>query len=305
MLEPPTRWYYEYITPDLFLASNLSRVLYAGRTQYQRVEIIDTVPFGRCLILDGRTQSTEADEFVYHEALVQPGLTSIPHPRSVFIAGGGEGATLREVLSHRTVEQVVMADLDQEVVQLCQEYLPNHHQGAFQDPRLSLVHDDAARYLEGNQDKYDFLIIDIPDPLEGGPAFLLYTREFYSMARQRLNEGGLMVVQAGPCGPLNHKEVFTAIHHTISAVFPTVAPYRAYIPSFGSAWGFILAGEQLNPTAWTPDDMDARLAASLTRQLRFYDGPTHSGLFSLPKYLRQAIAQEERLITRGNPLYAV
>ena len=305
MLEPPTRWYYEYITPNLFLASHLTRILYSGRTQYQRVEIIETAPFGRCLILDGRTQSSEADEFAYHEALVQPGLTSVSHPLSVFIAGGGEGATLREALSHRTVEQVVMVDLDREVVELCQEYLPNHHQGAFHDPRLSLVYDDAAHYLEANSDRYDLLVIDIADPLEGGPAYLMYTQELYTLARQRLSEGGLMVVQAGPCGPLNYQEVFTAIHHTIGTVFPAVAAYRADIPSFGSAWGFILAGEQFDPAALTPGEIDARLATRLNRPLRFYDGQTHAGLFSLPKYLREALAQEERLITRDNPLYSV
>lgn len=305
MLDPPSRWYYEYITPNLFLASHLTRVLYAGKTRYQRVEVIETVPFGRCLILDGRTQSAEADEFVYHEALVQPGLTSLAHPRSVFIAGGGEGATLREALSHRTVEQVVMVDLDKEVVEICKEYLPNHHQGAFEDPRLSLIHDDAARYLEENAARYDFLVIDIPDPLEGGPAYLLYTREFYSLARQRLNDDGLMVVQAGPAGPLNYHEGFTAIHRTISAVFPIVAPYRVYVPSFGSCWGFILAGERLDPGALSSGEIEARLAARLTRPLRFYDGATHAGLFSLPKYLREALAREERLITRDNPLYAV
>ena len=305
MQEPPNRWYYEYITPNLFLASHLAKVHYSGKTRYQRVDIIETVPFGRCLILDGRTQSAEADEFVYHEALVQPGLTSLERPRTVFIAGGGEGATLREVLSHRSVEQVVMVDLDQEVVELCQEYLPNHHQGSFEDARLNLVHQDAATYLEENPARYDFLIIDIPDPLEGGPAYLLYTQEFYRLARQRLNDGGLMVVQAGPCGPLNYQEVFTAVHHTIGTVFPTVAPYRVYIPSFGSAWGFILAGEQMDPTALSPAQIEAILADRLTRTLRFYDSHTHQGLFSLPKYLREGMAGEQRLITRDNPLYAV
>lgn len=305
MLEPPTRWYYEYITPHLFLASHLTRVLYTGKTRYQRIEIIETVPFGRCLILDGRTQSSEGDEFVYHEALVHPGLVSLAHPRSIFIAGGGEGATLREALSHRTVEQVVMVDLDQEVVELCQEYLPTFHQGAYEDPRLSLIHDDAARYLERSPAQYDFLIIDIPDPLEGGPAYLLYTREFYGLARQRMKDDGLLVVQAGPCGPLNYQEVFTAIHHTLSTVFPVVAPYRVYMPSFGSAWGFILASQRLNPAAISPGEVEARLAARLTRPLRFYDGATHAGLFTLPKYIREALSKEERLITRDNPLYAV
>lgn len=305
MIEPPTRWYYEYITANLFLASHLSSVIYVGKTRYQRVEIIETVPFGRCLILDGRTQSAEADEFIYHEALAHPGLTCLSNPRSVFIAGGGEGATLREVLSHRTVERVVMVDLDQEVVELCQQYLPNHHQGAFQDPRLTLIYDDAARYLETHQEQYDLLLVDVPDPLEGGPAFLMYTREFYNLARQRINPGGAMVVQAGPCGPINYHEGFTAVHRTLSSVFPAVAPYRAYVPSFGSEWGFLLAGEHIEPAALTPQEIDARLASRISRPLRFYDGITHQSMFAMPKYVREALAKEDRLITRENPLYAI
>ena len=304
MSEPPTRWYYEYITPDLFLASHLTRVLYSGVTRYQRVEIIETVPFGRCLVLDGRTQSSEADEFVYHEALVQPGLTSLDNPRSVFIAGGGEGATLREVLSHSTVERVVMVDLDREVVELCQKYLPDHHQGAFNDPRVSLVHEDALRYLEEDTTRYDFIIIDIPDPLEGGPAYLLYTREFYALVRQRLNEGGLLAVQAGPAGPLNYHEVFTAVHNTIQSVFPTVVPYRAQIPSFGSYWGFLLAGD-VDPRSVSAEEIDGRINSDVTRLLRYYDGTLHAGLFTLPKYLRDALMREERLISKDSPLYAV
>jgi spermidine synthase len=256
-------------------------------------------------VLDGRTQSSEADEFAYHEALVHPGLTQVASPRSVFIAGGGEGATLREVLTQNAVERVTMVDLDQEVVELCKEYLPNHHQGAFQDPRVTLVHEDAAAYLGANPSKYDFIIIDIPDPLEGGPAYRLYTTEFYDLVRQRLNEGGLMVVQAGPCGPLNYQEVFTAIHHTIGSVFDGVASYRVHVPSFGSLWGFVLAGERLDAATLSPDEVDGRLAERLTRTLRFYDGTTHQGLFALPKYVREALATEDRLITLDNPLYAL
>ena len=172
-------------------------------------------------------------------------------------------------------------------------------------PPVSSLPARRARYLDDTPPRYDLLVIDITDPLERGPSYLMYTQEFYRLARQRLTDGGLLVVQAGPCGPLNYQEMFTAIHHTISTVFPTIAPYRVYIPSFGSVWGFILAGQQLDPVALTPSDIDARLAARLPRPLRFYDGATHSGLFSLPKYLREALAQEERLITRDDPLYAV
>jgi len=137
MHQPPTRYYYEHITPSLKLISELTKIHYVGDTKYQHVEILETQPFGRQLVLDGRTQSSEADEFVYHESLVQPGMAAVDNPRTVFIAGGGEGATLREVLSHKSVQRVTMVDLDKEVVDLCKQYLPRHHQGAFDDPRLT------------------------------------------------------------------------------------------------------------------------------------------------------------------------
>ena len=128
MLTPPQgNWLYETITPDLIQAERITEVLFEGRTEYQEVVIVDGLSFGRTLLLDGKTQSTEMDEFVYHEALVQPSLITHSDPKEVFVAGGGEGATIREVLSHDSVTRVVMVDIDREVIELCRKHLPNHH----------------------------------------------------------------------------------------------------------------------------------------------------------------------------------
>ncbi len=306
-LPSSTTWHLEYISPELVQAAGLRGVVYDGRTRYQQVALLDTGPFGRALVLDGRTQSTEADEFVYHEGLVQPALVSHANPQRVFIAGGGEGATAREVLRHPSVDQVVMVDLDREVVDLCRQHLPNHHQGAFDDPRLRLHYEDAQAFLQRSDDRYDVVIIDVPDPLESGPAYLLYTQEFYRLVRSRLNPQGLMVAQAGPAGPLNHTEVYTAIRRTIASVFPQCVPYRVQVPSFGTLWGFVIGGvEDATPVVGvSPEEVDDRLSHRLSSPLRFYDGTTHAGLFSLPKYLRRAFDEEERLITVDSPIYAV
>ena len=299
----PTKWYWEYLTPDLVLLSNLQGIVYSGQTRYQRVEILETAAFGRCLVLDGKTQSTEADEFVYHEALVHPPLVLHQHPQRVLIAGGGEGATLREVLKHKTVQEAVMVDLDREVVNLCRQHLPRHHAGAFDDSRVQLHHADALAFLEAEQRPYDVVILDVPDPLEGGHAYLLYTQEFYRLVRSRLNGQGVVVVQAGFAGPTTYGEEFTAIHATVSTVFPTVAGYRVYIPSFGGMWGFVIGSLDQDPAALTTEEVDRRLADRLTGDLRYYDGVTHRGIFALPKYLRKALAEEQRIITRENPLF--
>ena len=302
-----TTWYLEHISPDLVQAASLQQVLHTGRTQYQDVSLIETAPFGRMLVLDGKTQSSEADEFIYHEGLVQPAMLAHPHPRRIFIAGGGEGATAREALRHHNVQQVRMIDLDAEVVELCRQYLPNHHAGAFDDPRLRLHFQDALAYLEQTADRFDVIIIDIPDPLEGGPAYLLYTQEFYGLVRSRLEPGGMMVAQSGPAGPTNCTEVFTAIHRTAASVFPQAFPYRVYMPSFGTMWGFVIGGLADAPavTTMATEEIDRRATERLTTPLRFYDGMTHTSIFALPKYLRQALAAEQRLITKDSPLFAI
>ena len=130
---PDGNWHYELITPDLVQAERIGEILFEGDTPYQHVRIHEAECFGRSLVLDDKTQSTEVDEFVYHEALVQPVMIAHPNPRTVFVAGGGEGATIREVLRHKSVEKVVMVDIDQQVVELCKKYLTSYHQGAFEE----------------------------------------------------------------------------------------------------------------------------------------------------------------------------
>lgn len=304
---PRTIWYLEHITPELTQASAVREVIYEGSTPYQRVQVLDTYPFGRMLVLDGKTQSSEADEWAYHEALVQPVMAAHPAPRRVMVAGGGEGATMREVLKHPSVEEAVMVDLDREVVELCKAHLPGHHQGTFDDPRLTLLHEDALAYLEARQAPFDIIIIDVPDPLEGGPAYLLYTVEFYELVRSRLATGGLMTAQAGPAGPTNVREVFTAVSHTMLRVFDHASGYRVNVPSFGTMWGFVACGGPDAPRVGElgPAEIDARLGSPIASTLRSYDGIAHRGMFSLPKYIREAVAAETRIITKDRPLYAV
>ena len=305
MPEPHT-WHQEVIGPNLIQAAEVKQTLYRGSTRYQEVIFIDTFPFGRILVLDGKTQSSEMDEFVYHEALVQPSLVSHKSPENILIAGGGEGATAREVLRHSSVKNLTMIDLDFELVELCKEYLPLHHQGAFGDPRIKVICQDVMEFLENSHEQYDVIIVDLPDPLEGGPAYLCYTTEFYKLVESRLSAEGIMVTQAGPTGPNNHKEVFTAIHNTMDSVFKTTLPYRVYIPSFGTLWGFAIGSKASNSTIApiSVSEIDSRINQRLNSDLKFYDGETHSGLFMLPKYLRSALHSESRIITTNSPIFA-
>ena len=300
---PGERWHFEYITPVLVQGERVERVIAEGDSPYQHYLIQDTSLFGRSLVLDDKTQSTALDEFVYHEALVHPAMISHPDPRTVFIAGGGEGATAREVLAHRSVERVVMVDIDREVVELCKRHLPGHHRGSFEDPRLELIHEDAQRYLETVGEMFDIAVIDVPDPLEAGPAFLIFTREFYELLAGRINPGGMVVAQSGPTGPAFLEQCYSAVANTMRTVFPSVYGSEAFVPAFGTTWGFVVASLGPDPTSLSVEEIDERIALRQVSDLRFYDGTTHLGIFALPKYLRVAMEKEERVITRDAPLY--
>jgi spermidine synthase len=298
----PDKWFYDRVSRNLIQLHSIEEVLYTGRTKFQSAEIIRTGSFGRCLVLDGKIQSSEADEFIYHEALVQPAMITHPRPERVFIAGGGEGATLREVLSHNTVKRAVMVDIDEQVVALCRKYLPDYSRGSFEDKRTELFHVDARDYLAKSGELFDIIIIDLPDPIEEGPAYLLYTHEFYQMVRERLTENGIITVQAGSAS-LTELLNFSAVNNTLKSVFPIVCPYQADVPCFGGPWGFCLASLKLNPVLLSAAEVDKRISARQLAHLKFYDRLTHQGIFSLPKYLREEFSTQKRLITDNEPLY--
>ena len=311
-MQPPGKWHCELVTTDLMMLYRIKDVVHTGETGYQKVDIIDTDILGRCLVLDGKTQSAEADEYIYHEALVHPALLLHPRPESVFIGGGGEGATLREVLRHKTVNRVVMVDLDPKVVELCRSYLPGHHQGAFDDARVELRHEDARQYLLSSQETFDVMVLDLVDPIEGGTSYLLYTQEFYNIAKSKLRPGGLMVTQAGPAGLLNYTECFTAVARTLSQVFPRAYPYTVYVPAFTTLWGFVLASALEDPDPGgqglgelEPEAIDALISQRISDELRYYDGITHRSMVSLPKYLRQGIEAEQRIVTDDSPVFMI
>ena len=303
-MELTGNWFAESVSPDLAVLLRLRSVLFSGSTAYQKVEVLDSEVFGRSLVLDGKTQSTEADEFIYHESLVHPAMLFHPNPRSVFIGGGGEGGTLREVLAHRSVERATMIDLDREVVELCRTHLPNHHEGSFDDPRVTLRHEDARAYLQSGGEGFDVIVLDLVDPLEEGTAYLLYTDEFYRIAKARLNPGGVLVTQSGPAGLPNHRECFTTIFNTLSGVFLHATGAQVHVPAFQTLWGFTIASD--SSLSKRPEtEIDEAIGQRINKPLRHYDSETHRGMFALPKFLRQGMAAEKRINRDDHPVFMV
>lgn len=288
-------WIIDRHTEDLEFHYRLHEVLFLGQTAYQSVAIVRTPALGKALFLDGRIQSAELDEFIYHESLVHPALIAHPHPRTVLIMGGGEGATLREVLRHPSVEQAIMVDIDRELVELCERLLPEWSHGCFKDPRAQLHYGDARAFVEQSPEgSYDVIISDLTEPIEGGPSVMLFTVEFYEQLAARLTPEGLFIAQAGSADPL-YPDFAASLRRTLQEVFPSVVLCWAFIPSFQLPWAFIIASRSSNPAALPLAELEHRCR---TRQLqgRYYSPRMHQAMFTLPPYLEEALHQRGHLI---------
>ncbi|MCX5976324.1 MAG: fused MFS/spermidine synthase [Coprothermobacterota bacterium] len=300
---PNWHWYYDYFGRTEIHLHGFNRFLFQKQTPYQTLEIIDSPAYGRMLLLDGDIQSSAADEYIYHEALVQPAMVTHPDPRRVLILGGGEGATLREALRHRTVEKVWMFDLDPEVLEACRTFLPEWSAGAFDDPRLTLRIGDARAMLEEYQgEPFDVILSDLTDPFTEGPSYRLFTREFFTLVKQRLAPDGIFALQSSILRNTSY-QMHQVIHNTLKTVFDGTFSYAPYVPSLDTPWGFILASDRWQPMALDPLEVDRRLAERVEGELRWYDGETHLALFHLSKDLRRLLAQPSVLMEDDHPFF--
>ncbi|MFW6087902.1 MAG: polyamine aminopropyltransferase, partial [Myxococcota bacterium] len=187
-------WYDEVHEERTRSGLRVERTLYAGRSDYQRIEVLETPEFGRVLVLDGVFNTSEGDEHFYHEMLVQPALTTARRARRVLIIGGGDGGTAREVLRHSTVEHVVMVEIDEQVVRVCQEHL-RAIGTAWDDPRLELRFEDGVRFVrEADVEPFDVVILDGTDPIGAGEG--LFGLEFYRGCDRVLADGGVFALQS-------------------------------------------------------------------------------------------------------------
>ncbi len=293
-------WIHEYITPWDIYSHGISKTLAFAQTPFQEMYIVETGAYGKALVLDGKWQSCTGDEFLYHEPLIHPAMLAHGNPRSVLILGGGEGATAREVLRWKSVEQAVMIDIDGDVVEACKKHLPEMHQGAFDDPRLELVIGDALQYLDQTDRKFDIVISDLSDPIEEGPSFKLFTKEYFAQARGVLNAGGVFVVQAGPVSPVE-MYLHCRLASTLRSVYTHTASLTSYVPTYAAPWSYILAADNPIETRPDPDEIDRVLAEQTTGPLRMFDGTALLGMYQLPKHLRAAIAEETQIYTLAQP----
>lgn len=234
------KWFYEKMSPETVYGYEVTLV-HEEKTDFQDLQIVDHGHFGRMMILDNVVQTTERDEFVYHEMMSHVPIFAMPRPaKSVLIIGGGDGGILQECLRHDSVERVTMVDIDGRVIEVSKELL--FFKEGFNDPRLELIVGDGAAYVaseEAQSKKFDVVIVDSPDPV--GPAKVLFEAPFYKNIKECLNDDGIMVRQAG-VPVFQAPELTEAVEH-ISLSFPLVQVYRGVVPVYGGDMAFVIASK--------------------------------------------------------------
>jgi spermidine synthase len=277
--------WYETLHANFGQYFSVENVLYREKTEHQDLVIFENPVLGRVMALDGVVQTTERDEFIYHEMMTHIPLLAHGQAKKVLIIGGGDGAMLREVCRHQGVEQITMVEIDAGVVEFCRQYLPNHNAGAYDDPRFKLVIDDGVNFVNQTDEKFDVIISDCTDPI--GPGESLFTSAFYEGCARCLNEGGIFVAQNGVCF-LQQDEAVNS-HTRLSQYFNDVSFYQAAIPTY---YGGIMT------FAWASQDPSLRQLDLTTLQHRFhqsglncryYNPAIHAGSFALPQYLLDAL----------------
>lgn len=273
-------WLNEKHTDAYNVNWKFTETLYTDQTDYQHLAIINTVEFGRALVLDGIVQTTEKDEFVYHEMIVHPAMMSHPNPQKVLVIGGGDGGTIREAVKYDSVQQADLVEIDEKVIWASRKYLPEIS-CALNDKKVRILVEDGINFVKNKKDYYDVIIVDSSDPI--GPAVGLFNRDFYEGVYDALKEDGILVAQTE--SPLFNKQLLSDVHKIISDLFPVTRAYLTAIATYiGGFWSFTIGSKKYDPVEITPSI--ERLGEM---NLKCYNEEIHRGCFALPNYIKEML----------------
>ncbi|MBL7150205.1 MAG: polyamine aminopropyltransferase [Candidatus Pacebacteria bacterium] len=281
------QWIFEKNVPydesRIKIGIEVKKRLYSGKSPYQKIDFFDTYGFGKILVLDGILQTSEKDEFIYHEMLCQVPMFYHPNPQKVLIIGGGDGGALEEVLKH-PVQKVWLAEIDKKVIELSKKYLPLISKGAFKDKRGEVVIGDGKEFLKKYKNFFDVIILDLSDPL--GPAKDLITLKFYRQVQKTLKQKGIVSVQSGSltCQP----KLVALIFKRLSKVFTFVKVHKAVVPSYQAGEYSFTVASNLNLEKVNLKNLESRVKRLSIDLLYWFPG-IHFSSAVLPKYLKKKL----------------
>jgi spermidine synthase len=275
----------EHQSPYLDLSTEVSEVLYKGKSEFQDIEVVESKEFGRMLVLDGVFQTSIKDEFMYHEMIAHIPLFLHPNPKNVLIIGGGDGGAAREVVRHPEVETVTMVDIDGKVIELSKKYFPEIAKAMLENnPKLTVKVGDGIGFMAQAEAYYDVIIVDCSDPI--GPGEGLFTYDFYKNTYKALKQDGLFVQQTE--SPFMHQPLIQKIGKSVSEIFPITRLYTTFIPLYPSGMHcFTIGSKKYDPLTWKPN-------RSQTFKTRYYNEGIQRSAFVLPNFVKELLYGEEK-----------
>lgn len=274
-------WFTEKQTPDYGITAKITHTLHTERTEFQDLAVIETVEWGRMLVLDGCVMTTLRDEFVYHEMIAHVALSAHPKPENILVVGGGDGGVMREIIKHHTVKKAVLAEIDGRVIELSKQYLPEIAV-ALTDPRVDVRVIDGIAHVGDKVDEYDVIIVDSTDPI--GPAVGLFAKEFYQAISRALKPDGIFVAQSE--SPFLHGDLIRRVQSDVADIFPVTKLYLAAIPTYPSGlWSFTIGSKFHDPAVIADQQRTGDL------QTRYYTPELHASAFQLPRFVQELTAR--------------
>ncbi|TET69444.1 MAG: polyamine aminopropyltransferase [Candidatus Aminicenantes bacterium] len=262
----------EYHSPSSGIFFKLKRLLYRDKSDYQKIEVIENEYFGRVLLLDDLVQTSERDEFFYHEMLVHPAFVSHPSPQSILVIGGGDGGALKEILRY-PIEHACLVEIDQQVIDVSKEYFP-WLLPSLEDGRTELIIADGSEFIEKTDKKFDIVFIDSSDPT--GPSTSLHEKGFYENLKRCLNLEGIVVLQAG--SPFYHLESIKKKDAFLKKLFKNVCFYTSPVPTYpGGSWCFVFLSDEVQPL---------KIKRDPPRGLKYFNLDIYQAAFSLPNFMK-------------------
>lgn len=280
-----TIWFSEYYSDQCKFDIKVKKHLHQEQTPFQRIDFFDSDEFGIFFTLDGYMMVNERDEFIYHDMIVHVPMAVNPDIKKVLVIGGGDGGAIRELTRYKDIELLHLAEIDERVVRLCQQYMPVTA-SKLDDPRVEMFFVDGIEFIKKHKDFYDLIIIDSTDPI--GPGEGLFTTEFYRDCYAALNEKGILINQhESPFYEIDSREMIRA-HAKLKEVFDICKVYQYHMPSYASGhWLFGFSSKHYDPIR----DHQRQRWESLGLKTRYYNSDLHVGCFALPTYVQEMLAE--------------
>lgn len=276
-------WYTEEHTSNVKFSMKVDKQIASLQSDFQRIDVFESYEFGKVLVLDGFLMITEKDEFIYHEMIVHVPMSVNPNIKKVLVIGAGDGGTVRELTCYNTIEQIDMVEIDEKVVEVCKEHIPQTA-SKLTDERVNLYFEDGLKFVRTKHDEYDLIIVDSTDPF--GPGEDLFTKEFYGNCFKALKEDGILVNQHESPYYANDAIAMQRAHEKIKSVFEVAKIYQVHIPTYPSGhWMFGFASKKYDPIK----DLKEEAWNSLNIKTRYYNTDLHKGSFAIPNYVKELL----------------